>query len=60
VRARDWFLTTLGVGALLALAEEALSIDGTVWLVVRVVVSAMCTAAVVAWIASAHRARHRK
>lgn len=43
-------MTTLGVSALLTLAEAVLSIEGTVWLVIRGAVSVVFVAALVLWI----------
>jgi hypothetical protein len=58
-RARNWCVTTFGLSALLALAEDVLSIEGTVWLVIRGAVSAMFIAALVLWIVYAQRERQR-
>ena len=58
-RARNWCGTTFGLSALLALAEDVLSIEGTVWLVIRGAVSAIFIAALVLWIVYAHRERQR-
>jgi hypothetical protein len=48
-----------GLGALLALAEDVLSIEGTVWLIVRAAVSVVFTVALVGWIVYACPGRQR-
>jgi hypothetical protein len=58
-RARSWCVTTFGLSALLALAEDVLSFEGTVWLVIRGAVSAVFIAALVLWIGYALRERQR-
>jgi hypothetical protein len=58
-RTRNWCVTTFGLSALLALAEDVLSIEGNAWLAIRGPVSAMLIAALVLWIVYAHRERQR-